>query len=49
MDAEAEELTRRQQEVISRLEPKIETLSELGRKAAAVAEVNAPHEGGVTR
>jgi GTPase Era involved in 16S rRNA processing len=49
IDAEAEELTRRQQEVISRLEPKIETLSELGRKAAAVAEANAPHEASVTR
>jgi GTPase Era involved in 16S rRNA processing len=48
IEAEAEELTRRQQEVISRLEPKIETLSELGRKAAAVAEANAPRTTGVT-
>jgi GTPase SAR1 family protein/polyhydroxyalkanoate synthesis regulator phasin len=49
IEAEAEELTRRQQEIISRLGPKIEMLSGLGRKAVETADANAPREAGAAR
>ncbi len=47
IDAEEEELRRKQEEMIARLEPKLETLTELGRKAAETAGANAPREAGV--
>jgi hypothetical protein len=46
IDAEEEELRRKQEEIIARLEPKLETLTELGRKAAETAGANAPREAG---